>query len=313
MVKRALITAEVHPFLQLALEAKGWQVDVFTDIDADYLKEIITNYSILIVTTYLQVNKSIIDAAKNLKIVGRVGSGMENIDVAYCKEKNIACLNSPEGNANAVGEHALSLLLCLYNKIGVGQNDLKMGNFFREENRGEEITGKTVGIIGFGNTGSVFAKKLSGFDVRILAYDKYKKINDDQIQQTDLRTVQQEADVISFHVPYTPETHHYCDIQFLENCKLHPTIINTSRGAVVDTLAIIKQLNEHKIFGYCVDVFEDEPLTKNKVHPIEVYQQLLSFTNVVATPHVAGWTHQSKLKLVEVLWHKMEQEILIRS
>ncbi len=309
MLKRALITADIHPYLQQQLENSGWQVILKPDITYEELQLIIDHFSLLIITTYLRIDKNIIDHALHLKIIGRVGSGMENVDIAYCKEKEISCFNSPEGNANAVGEHALALLLALFNRITLANNELKLGIFNRECNRGEELDGKTVGIIGFGHTGAAFAKKLSGFDVRILAYDPYREIKLTNIEQTTLHHLQQEADVISFHVPYSAETHHYCNAAFLKACDKKPTIINTSRGAVCDTQAILAALKQHTIYGFCVDVFEDEPLTKNKIHHTDVYEELLAFPNVTATPHVAGWSRQSKLKLVEVLWNKIAKHL----
>jgi len=309
MLKRALITADIHPYLQQQLENSGWQVILNPDITYEELELIIDHFSLLILTTYLRIDKNIIDHALHLKIIGRVGSGMENVDIAYCKEKGISCFNSPEGNANAVGEHALALLLALYNRITVATNELKSGIFNRESNRGEELDGKTVGIIGFGHTGAAFAKKLSGFDVRILAYDPYKELKQTNIEQTALHHLQQEADIISFHVPYSAETHYYCNAAFLQTCIKKPTIINTSRGSVCETPAILTALKQQTINGYCVDVFEDEPLTKNKIHTTGVYEELLAFPNVIATPHIAGWSRQSKLKLVEILWNKIAEHL----
>lgn len=309
MLKRALITADIHPYLQQQLENSGWQVILKPDITYEELQLIIDHFSLLIITTYLRIDKNIIDHALHLKIIGRVGSGMENVDIAYCKEKGISCFNSPEGNANAVGEHALALLLALYNRITLANNELKLGIFNRECNRGEELDGKTVGIIGFGHTGAAFAKKLSGFDVRILAYDPYKEIKQTNIEQTALHHLQQEADIISFHVPYSAETHYYCNAVFLQTCIKKPTIINTSRGSVSETPAILTALKQQTISGFCVDVFEDEPLTNNKIHTTGVYEELLTFPNVIATPHIAGWSRQSKLKLVEVLWNKIAKHL----
>ncbi|HRH56918.1 MAG TPA: NAD(P)-dependent oxidoreductase, partial [Chitinophagales bacterium] len=241
-----------------------------------------------------------------LKIIGRVGSGMENVDVAYCKQKNITCVNSPEGNGNAVGEHCLAMLLNLLNNINKANNELKNNLFLREENRGEELDGKTIGIIGYGHTGEAFAKKLRGFEVDILVYDKYKKAADDYVKNVSLEELKSTSDVISFHVPYNEETHYYCDANFINDCTKQPIIINTSRGAVLNTLDIISSLEDKKIKGLCIDVYEDEPITKNKTHANEIYQKLLSFNNVIATPHIAGWTHQSKYKLAKILMDKME-------
>ncbi|HPA35902.1 MAG TPA: NAD(P)-dependent oxidoreductase [Chitinophagales bacterium] len=305
MHKKALITADIHPYLREQLEASGFSVDVIPEIDRTHLLEIIPAYSILIITTYTQVDMEVVDKATQLQLIGRVGSGMENVDVAYCTAKNIICVNSPEGNGNAVGEHCLAMLLSLLNNIPQANQELKQQIFRREENRGKELDGMTVGIIGYGHTGKAFARKLRGFEVEILVFDPYVTVVDSWVKQVSLTDIQQRAEVISFHVPYNRETHHYAGTAFLEQCRMTPVIINTSRGAVADTVALMEMLEQGKIAGVCIDVFEDEPLTKNKVHVPEVYQRLLAHPRVVATPHIAGWTVASKYKLVKILMDKI--------
>lgn len=305
MHKKALITADIHPYLREQLEASGFSVDVIPEIDRTHLLEIIPAYSILIITTYTQVDMEVVDKATQLQLIGRVGSGMENVDVAYCTAKNIICINSPEGNGNAVGEHCLAMLLSLLNNIPQANQELKQQIFRREENRGKELDGMTVGIIGYGHTGKAFARKLRGFEVEILVFDPYVTVVDSWVKQVSLTDIQQRAEVISFHVPYNRETHHYAGTAFLEQCRMTPVIINTSRGAVADTVALTEMLEQGKIAGVCIDVFEDEPLTKNKVHVPEVYQRLLAHPRVVATPHIAGWTVESKYKLVKILMDKI--------
>ena len=305
MHKKALITADIHPYLCEQLEASGFSVDVIPEIDRTHLLEIIPAYSILIITTYTQVDMEVVDKATQLQLIGRVGSGMENVDVAYCTAKNIICINSPEGNGNAVGEHCLAMLLSLLNNIPQANQELKQQIFRREENRGKELDGMTVGIIGYGHTGKAFARKLRGFEVEILVFDPYVTVVDSWVKQVSLTDIQQRAEVISFHVPYNRETHHYAGTAFLEQCRMTPVIINTSRGAVADTVALMEMLEQGKIAGVCIDVFEDEPLTKNKVHVPEVYQRLLAHPRVVATPHIAGWTVASKYKLVKILMDKI--------
>jgi len=303
---KALITADIHPYLQQRLEVLGYNVVVKMEINRAELLDIIADFDMLIITTYTKVDKAVIDKAVQLKVIGRVGSGMENIDISYCHQKNIKCINSPEGNENAVGEHCLAMLLSFMNNINKANTEIKQNIFLREENRGEELDGKTIGIIGYGHTGKAFAKKLRGFDVKILAYDKYQSISDLNVQPVSLQEIQQSADIISFHVPYTSETHHYCNEEFILHCAKTPVIINTSRGAVVDTLAILNALKNAQIKGCCLDVFEDEPITQNKIHPPNIYQEILAFNNVIATPHIAGWTRESKLKLVKILMDKIE-------
>ena len=311
MNKRVLITADIDNYLQQRFEALGYLVDVKPEIERDELFGIIAEYSILIITTYTKVDAELIDKATNLKIVGRVGSGMENVDVEYCETKNISCVNSPEGNGNAVGEHCLAMLLNLLSNIIKANNELKQNIFLREENRGEELDGKTIGIIGYGFTGNAFAKKLRGFDVEILVYDKYKIPTDSFVKIVTLQELQKRCDVISFHVPYNTETHYYCDEQFISDCSKKPIIINTSRGTVVNTIDIINAIETQKINGFCVDVYEDEPITKNKIHSTETYQKLFSFKNVIATPHIAGWTKESKYKLVKILMDKIEELVSV--
>ncbi len=305
MHKKALITADIHPYLREQLEASGFSVDVIPEIDRTHLLEIIPAYSILIITTYTQVDMEVVDKATQLQLIGRVGSGMENVDVAYCTAKNIICVNSPEGNGNAVGEHCLAMLLSLLNNIPQANQELRQQIFRREENRGKELDGMTVGIIGYGHTGKAFARKLRGFEVEILVFDPYVTVVDSWVKQVSLTDIQERAEVISFHVPYNRETHHYAGTAFLEQCRMTPVIINTSRGAVADTVALTEMLEQGKIAGVCIDVFEDEPLTKNKVHVPEVYQRLLAHPRVVATPHIAGWTVASKYKLVKILMDKI--------
>ncbi len=308
-LKRALITAEVHSYLPQRLKALGFTVDIFPDIEREKLLQIIPDYTLLIITTYTKVDSILIDRAINLKIVGRVGSGMENVDTEYCHQKDIACVNSPEGNANAVGEHCLAMLLNVLNNINKANNELKNRIFLREENRGEELDGKTVGIIGYGHTGQAFAKKLRGFDVDILVYDKYKQAEDRYVKNTSLKEIQENCDVISFHVPYTHETHYYCDGNFIAGCAKTPVIINTSRGGIIELVSITNALHHKHLRGLCIDVFEDEPVTKNKVHSVLEYDLLFSYPNVIATPHIAGWTIESKYKLAKILMDKIELSV----
>ncbi len=306
MSKKVLITAAIHEYIQQRFEALGYSVDNIPEIDRNRLLEIISDYAVLIITTYTQVDKELIDKAASLKIVGRVGSGMENVDAGYCKQKGIACFSSPEGNANAVGEHSLAMLLNVLNNINKANNELKNRIFLREENRGEELDGKTIGIIGYGHTGHAFAKKLRGFEVDILVYDKYKQAEDSYVKNTSLKEIQEKCDVISFHVPYTHETHHYCDGRFIAGCAKTPVIINTSRGGIIELVSMINALHNKQVRGLCIDVFEDEPITRDKVHCVLEYDMLFSFPNVVATPHIAGWTVESKYKLARILMDKIE-------
>lgn len=303
--RKALITDDIHPFLQEQLIKNGFEVDVIVAISKSKLLAIINNYEIVVVTTYLIIDEAIINAATKLQVIARVGSGLENIATNYATQKGIHVANSPEGNANAVAEHTLMLLLCCMNKLIPANQSLKQQLWQREQHRGEELDGKTIGIIGFGNTGTAFAKKLQGFDVRILFYDILQKDEIYNAQPSTLSNIQQACEIISWHVPYTPKTHHYINKEFISQCRKNPILINTSRGSIMDTMAVYNALIQQQINGLGIDVFEDEPITKDKVISPEVYQQLIKLPNVVATPHIAGWTEASKYRLVAILWNKI--------
>lgn len=302
-----LITDKVHPSAQPLLEKLGFEVDWFPNITNEEVYKIVDQYEGLIISTKTTINKRLIDKATKLKVVGRVGSGMDHIDQDYCKEKGIKCFSSPEGNCNAVAEHAMAMLLSLSNHLIRANNEVKNGIWKRFENTGFELTGKTVGIIGFGHTGSAFAKKLSGFGVDILVYDKYKNnFNIDYIKEVDYSEILEHADVISFHLPYNTETHHWINKEFIESCNKKPVIINTSRGAIAKTKDLLLALENDELNGICLDVFEDEPLDCNKGNNKYLYNKLLEYENVIVSPHIAGWTKEAKVKLVSVLVKKIE-------
>lgn len=303
-----LITAkEIHPLIPERLKALGFDVHEMPEPSVEELLKVIGEYEGLIFTTYTRVDKTLLNKAKKLRFIGRVGSGLENVDLEEAALKGVAVFSSPEGNANAVGEHALALLLNLLNNICKVHHEVKAGIWQRENNRGKELDGRTVGIIGYGHTGSAFARKLRGFECKVLAYDKYKNgFGNDQIKEASLDEIIENADVISFHVPYTRETHHMIDSSFFDKLQKQPIILNTCRGAVMDTRAALVAINEEKISGLGMDVFEDEPWNKNEMVPQEVYQQLLSHQHVIATPHIAGWTVESKWKLASILMDKIE-------
>ncbi|MEL6989675.1 MAG: NAD(P)-dependent oxidoreductase, partial [Bacteroidota bacterium] len=262
----------------------------------------------IIINTKIKTDKSLMDKATKLEFVGRLGSGLDIIDLPYAKEKGIQIVNSPEGNCNAVAEHAIGMLLALQNNMTHGDREVRAFNWNREKNRGNEITGKTIGIIGFGHTGSALAKRLRGFDMRILAYDKYKVDYAsplDYAMESNLKQIQAESDYISFHLPLTEETHHMANASFFEDCQNCPVIINTSRGKVVDTRALLSAIKENKIAGACLDVFENEKVSTFTPEEKELYNSLYQLENVILTPHVAGWTHESKRKIAETLLEKL--------
>ena len=259
MSKKALVAAPVHPVLVETLEQHGFQCHIQEKIGREEAMEILKDCDGLVTSTRLLIDKEIIDAAPELKFIGRMGSGMEIIDVPYAKSKGIACYSSPEGNRNAVAEHALGMLLALNKKIIKSNNEVREGIWKREDNRGVELEGKTIGIIGFGNTGGAFAKVLSGFDVNTLVYDKYNRGNTPSyVKECDtLEEIFEQADIISFHVPLTNKTVHYMDKTFVERMRKPFILINTSRGKVVDTEALSDGLSAGKISGACLDVWEE--------------------------------------------------------
>ena len=302
-----LITANVHPYLIETFEKQGGKVLYDPQITYQSLLEKIGEVKGLVVTTRLKIDKTIINAATNLKWIGRLGSGMELIDTDYAASKNIACISSPEGNRNAVGEHALGMLLSLTNKIIKSCNEVKSGDWLRDENRGIEISGKTIGIIGYGNTGTAFAKVLSGFDVTMLGYDTNKLgFGGKFIREADLEQICRYADVISFHVPLSDETMHMANDEFFDKLKNKPIIINTSRGNVIETNALINALKENKISGAALDVLENEKMETFSAIEKTQMEYLLQQNNVLITPHIAGYSKEAFLKMSEVLIAKLE-------
>ena len=301
-----IITAKAHEILSETLIQKGFEVIYAPTISYDELYNIIDKAEGLVVTTRINVDKKLIDKAKDLKWIGRLGSGMELIDVDYAEKKGIACFSSPEGNRNAVAEHALALLLSLTNKIHATQNQLREGKWLRDENRGTELFGKTVGIIGFGNTGSAFAQLLRSFNVTVLAYDKYKfGFSKEYIKEASFEQVCRYADVISFHIPLTDETYQLANNDFFHSLKRRPWILNTSRGQIINTNDLKIALIDATIAGVGLDVLENEKLSSYTVDEKAIFNWLLDQPNVVITPHIAGYSYEGFLKMSQVLLEKL--------
>lgn len=301
----------VHDCLQERLESAGFVCDLHTDTPVETVQQIIGGYDGIVIRSRWRMDATFLAAATNLKFIARSGAGMENIDESYCESQGIVLFNAPEGNRNAVGEHALGLLLSLMNKLHSGNNEVKNGKWDREGNRGFELTGLTVGIIGFGNNGSAFAEKLKGFNCKILAYDKYKSDYGNPGQNIHESTPDQiasEADVLSFHIPQTEETIGLFDEAYLDRFAKPIWLINCARGKIVKTSAVVNGLRDGSLLGAGLDVLEYEKASFERLNDEtmpEDFQQLLANDRVILSPHVAGWSVESYRKLSEVLADKI--------
>lgn len=301
-----IISAGVHPFLLETLEKQGYEFSYRPAISYEELMSVIPQATGLVVTTRLKIDAVLLEQAKKLQWIGRLGSGLELIDTVYAAEKGIKCISTPEGNRNAVAEHILGMVLGLMNNIYKSAAEVKNGQWMRDENRGIELSGKTVGIIGFGNAGAAFARLLAPFGVTILAYDKYKSgFGDKSVREANLEQLGRYADVISFHVPLTNETKGMGNNNFFSSLRQQPFIINACRGQVIDTTALIEALAQKKIKGAALDVLENEKLLTLTEIQREQLDFLLNQSNVVITPHIAGYSTEAYYKMSRILLEKL--------
>lgn len=306
-MRKIIITAPVHEILLNGFQKKNIYVIYEPNISYEQLADIIGEAEGLIVTTRISVDRNLIDKAVSLKWIGRLGSGIDQIDSDYLQQKSITCISTPEGNRNAVAEHTLALLLNLLNNISKSYNEVKNGLWLRKENTGTELSGKTVGIIGYGNMGSAFASLLKAFNVTVLACDKYKyDFATGYIKEANMEQIARYADVISLHVPLTEETHHLADENFFYSLLRKPYFINTCRGPVTDTAALINALQNNLIAGAALDVLENENFTSYSFAEKQQLEFLTNQPNVLITSHIAGYSNEAFKRMAEVLLNKLE-------
>jgi D-3-phosphoglycerate dehydrogenase len=311
MTKRVLITDDCDSHLIAGLTQRGYSCDFRPTITAAETFDLIGGYMGLIINSKITVDKAFLDRAVLLKFIGRLGSGMEIVDRKYAAECGVLVLSSPEGNRNAVGEQALGMLLSLSNHLCRADREVRSGVWHREKNRGWELGGKTIGIIGFGHTGSSFASKLSGLGMRVLSYDKYLGSGYAHVmpwieEVKSIDQIQREADIVSLHLPFTSETRWMVDASFIRACKPGWVLINTSRGACVKTNDLVEGLKMGILKGACLDVFENEKVESFTQEEELLYGELYEMDQVVLSPHIAGWTVESKRRMADILLEKID-------
>jgi D-3-phosphoglycerate dehydrogenase len=305
---KILIIDLMHESIVPLLTHIGYEVAYEPAITVAEIHERISNYEGLIVRSKISIDKDLIEKGTRLKFIARAGAGIDQVDEAYLKARKITLLNAPEGNRVAVGEHTLGMLLCLMNKLNTANTEVKAGIWDREANRGFEISGKTIGIIGYGNMGQAFAKCLKGFDCRVLAYDKFKKdFSDEFAQEASLEELFETAEVLSLHIPLTSDSRNWADSTFFSKFKKPIWFLNTARGEIASFKAVAESIHKGHILGAGLDVLENEKLKTLSDEQRLYFNELVNAPNVLFTPHVAGWTHESYRKINEVLTQKIKQ------
>lgn len=308
---QVLFIDTAHEILQQRLEKMGFVCHYFPNYKYQDFLNCIAEYDGVIIRSKIKLDEQILQKAEKLKFIGRVGAGMENIDLDFAKSKGIVCINSPEGNRDAVAEHAVGMILSLRNHLIRVNTEVRQGIWLRAENRGFEMKGKTLAIIGYGNMGKAFAQRLSGFQMNVIAYDKYlKDFSDQYAKEVELDEVFKTADIISFHVPLTDETQFMFNKNWIAEMRKSFYLINTARGPVVNTQDLLDAIKSKKVLGAALDVLEFEGTSFEKLnqsHLPLVYTQLLKSDKVILSPHIAGWTVESNIKLSSVIANKVEE------
>ena len=307
-----------HPLILEQLQELGFTNEEDYSSSKEKILEKIDAYDGIIIRSRFKLDQAFLSVAKNLKFIGRLGAGLENIDTEFASAQGIKLFSAPEGNRNAVGEHALGMLLSLFNKLNKADREVRNGKWLREENRGVELEGKTLGIIGYGNMGKSFAKKLQGFDVEVLCYDIQENVGDQFAKQVNLEEFQQNVEVLSLHTPLTETTNKLVDAKFINSFKHNFWFINTGRGQSVVTSDLVEALKSGKVLGAGLDVLEYEKtsfenLFTSAAQMPEAFQYLVNAENVLLSPHVAGWTIESKRKLAQVIVDKIKAEFVSKS
>jgi len=303
---KILLLDKNHPLISEQLLAKNFILEEDFTSSYDEVCNKIENYDGVIIRSRIPLDKNFLEKAKNLKFIARVGAGMENIDIPVAEKLGIKLINSPEGNRDSVAEHVVGMLLILMNRLFIASNEVKNGIWLREENRGDELLGKTVGLIGYGNMGKATAKRLSGFGCKVIFHDILPNLSDEFATQVSLQELKEKAEVLSLHVPLSDETHYLIDSEFISEMKNDFYFVNTARGKNVETKSLVEALKSGKVKGACLDVLEYEKSSfENLEMNNEDLKYLLDSEKVIVTPHIAGWTHQSKEKLAQVIVDKI--------
>jgi D-3-phosphoglycerate dehydrogenase / 2-oxoglutarate reductase len=307
--KTILFIDSVHAACREELERAGFECIDYSSRSESETRERLRTVDGAVIRSRFKLTKEILQQCKNLKCVGRAGAGMENIDVAFAESIGICCVHAPEGNRDAVAEQAVGMLLMLLNNLLRANAEVRQGIWRREENRGVELMGKTVGIIGYGNMGAAFAQRLLGFGVKILAYDKYKKnFGTDTVRESKMDEVFRQSDIVSLHIPLTDETNALVNKDWLNSFHKPIVIINTARGKCLDTAALVDAMESGKVRGACLDVLEYESVSFETIHSKEIpapLRYLFNSDKVVLSPHIAGWTHESNEKIARILAQRM--------